>query len=354
MYNSRNTDIWIRSYLESLLRKRAVFTQGAVRHLHFMIADHFEPYCGNAGVETAHRRVARWCDEYSRLGSAVSDSVGETPKHTFFYPEEEYDPVVLDQLATLCREGAGDVEIHLHHDNDTSSGLRDKLVRFKNILHKSHGLLRRSSETGEILFGFVHGNWALDNSRRDGRWCGVNDELRVLKEAGCYADFTLPSAPSDTQTKKINSIYYATDDPEKPKSHDTGVDVEAGRPPEGDLMIIQGPLTLNWRRRKWGIFPRIENGEVSHDATVRKDRIGMWAENAPSVAGNAENIFLKVHTHGCNDRNLRYLLGDRGLATLYSQLMEYCDRENISLHFTTAFGIYTKIKEIEGCDATLG
>ena len=59
----------------------------------------------------------------------------------------------------------------------------------------------------------------------DGRCCGVNDEIDILRETGCYADFTLPSSPSPTQTRKINSIYYAVDDPLEPKSHDWGTDV---------------------------------------------------------------------------------------------------------------------------------
>ena len=68
-----------------------------------------------------------------------------------------------------------------------------------------HGLLSRDRYTGEVGYGFIHGNWALDNSRPDGRMCGVDNELDVLRETGCYADFTLPSAPSPTQTRKINS-----------------------------------------------------------------------------------------------------------------------------------------------------
>jgi hypothetical protein len=327
-----------------------IFSQGTVRHLHFMIADHFEPYWGNAGEKIARQRMDRWSTDYPCRVSSVKDSFGRSPKHTFFYPEEEYDPIILDQLGSLCRYGGGDVEIHLHHDNDTSAGLREKLNRFKKTLHDSHGLLRKNPVTGEILYGFIHGNWALDNSRKDGKWCGVNDELRVLKETGCYADFTLPSAPSETQTTKINSIYYATDDVERPKSHDDGVDVEAGGIPAGDLMIIQGPLTLNWRSRKWGVFPRIENGELSCDAPVHPDRIRLWVLNAPQVIGKPEHRFLKIHTHGCNDKNFKYLLYSGGLTDLYGMLAEYCAKENIHLHFTDAFGMYRKVKELEGCD----
>ena len=51
-------------------------------------------------------------------------------------------------------------------------------------------------------FGFAPRNWALCNARRDGRWCGVNDELGVLRRTGCYADFTLPSATGEPVTRR--------------------------------------------------------------------------------------------------------------------------------------------------------
>ena len=41
----------------------------------------------------------------------------------------------------------------------------------------------------------------------------VNNELEILRDTGCYADFTMPSAPHPTQTWKINSIYSASDRP---------------------------------------------------------------------------------------------------------------------------------------------
>ena len=111
-------------------------------------------------------------------------------------------------------------------------------------MSQRHGLLARHRETGELAYGFIHGNWSLCNARPDGRWCGVNGELDVLRRTGCYADFTLPAAPDPAQTRKINSIYYALDDPQKPKSHDWGVDAGSVPPPLKGLMLIQGPLLL--------------------------------------------------------------------------------------------------------------
>src|SRR5205807_7032093 len=196
---------------------------------------------GGVSAERARGRVETWVRDYPRRLGAFRDSDGRPPKHSFFYPLETYNAEHLDALTELCRAGYGEVEVHLHHDHDTGEALRAKLLAYKELLQRRHGLLARNRQTGEVMYGFIHGNWALDNSRPDGRWCGVNNELDILRETGCYADFTLPSAPSPTQTRQINSTYYAVDDPCRPKSHDRGVPVAVGTPPAKSLMLVQGP-----------------------------------------------------------------------------------------------------------------
>ena len=62
-------------------------------------------------------------------------------------------------------------------------------------VYNEEGDLPWTGERSEVGYAFIHGNWSLCNSRPDGRYCGVNNELDVLRETGCYADFTLPSAP---------------------------------------------------------------------------------------------------------------------------------------------------------------
>ena len=280
-------------------------------HVLLAVCDHYEPKRGRVPpAKSSGARVQQWLDEYPRLFDRFRDSDGFPPRYSFFYPIDEYEPEYLDMLAGLCRAGYGEVEVHLHHDNDTAENLRHTLLDFKSTLSQRHGLLSRDKETGEIVYGFIHGNWALDNSRCDGRWCGVNNELDVLRETGCYADFTLPSAPSETQTRKINSIYWAVDDPKKPKSHDTGTDLGTAPRPADSLLMIQGPLLLDWGRRKFGLVPRVENACLQKSQPPDERRLDLWLRACVNVPTRPNCVFVKLHTHGVNEPNQDVLLGD--------------------------------------------
>ncbi|HZW32269.1 MAG TPA: hypothetical protein VFF52_16270 [Isosphaeraceae bacterium] len=305
----RSLDRWLPSYLEETARRRPP-RAGEPVHLLLAIADHFEPGRDGVAPAVARARVDRWVQDYPRLFGALCDSDGRPPRHTFFYPIDEYQPEHLDALVPLCRAGYGEVEVHLHHDGDRPEQLRAQLLHFKDILAARHGLLPRHRDTGERAYGFVHGNWALDNARPDGRCCGVNNELDILRQTGCYADFTLPSAPSPTQTRKINSIYYATDDPHRPKSHDSGIDVGAGPAPPEALLLIQGPLLLDWSDRKWGILPHVENGCLQESQPPRIDRLDLWLTARVQVRTRPDWFFVKLYTHGAEDYNMRVLLDE--------------------------------------------
>ena len=197
------------------------------------------------------------------------------------------------------------------------------------------------------MWSFIHGNWALDNSREDGRWCGVNNELQVLKDMGCYADFTLPSAPSDTQTSTVNSIYYATDDPHKPKSHDAGIPVHVGGSPVGDLMIIQGPLTFLWKLKGIIPIPGIESGDIRTSSPPTKARVDAWIKTGIHVKGKPEWVFVKVHTHGAQERDMNTLLGPPA-EEMFSYLeQQYNDGGQYCLHYVTAREMYNIVRAAE-------
>jgi hypothetical protein len=299
---------WLGPYLASLSRRRAP-RPGDPVHVLLCIADHFEPAWRRPDPIDAQACVLHWASEYPRLFGSFRDSDGRAPQHTFFYPVEQYRAEHLDELAGLCRAGYGEVEIQLHHDNDTADNLRRRLRGAKGALAQGHGLLSRDSETGDVVYGFVHGNWALDNARCDGRWCGVNNELDVLRETGCYADFTLPSAPSETQTRTINSIYWAVDDPQKPKSHDGGLEVGTVSRPGNSLLMIQGPLLLNWNQRKYGLLPRIENACIQGNQPPTMERLDLWLRAQVRVPERPDWYFVKLHTHGAAGPDMAVVLG---------------------------------------------
>ena len=340
---AKNMHIWLPAYIG---RKKRPAHAGPT-HIMFCFVDHFEPRWNGADYAAEIRRVDRWADGYPRLAKKHRDADGCYPKHCFYYPEEEYRKEHLDKIEALCRQGFGEIEIHLHHDNDTEAGLREKLSRFTKNLHDTHGALSQYPGTDKLAWGFVHGDWALDNSEASGTDCGVNNELIILREEGCYADFTLPSAPSNTQTAKINSIYYALDDPHKPKSHNTGKDVEVGGKPWGDLMIIQGPLMLNWKNRKWGLLPRIENADIRTSYPPSVDRIALWMEAGVHVQGRPEWLFIKVHTHGTQENDMDALLG-KPVDDMFSELENnYNDGEKYVLHYVSTREMYNIIKAAE-------
>ncbi len=349
VFFSRNIHIWLPGYI---IRKRTKINASSdtQKHIIFAIADHFEPKWNNATEEQEQDRVSIWMENYPKMALRHKDSDGKCPQHTWFYPYDEFRDWQMEKLSELCSHGYGEIELHLHHDNDTAESLITKIESAKKVF-SSYSALDRHKDVndGRIYYSFVHGNWSLDNSRKDGRWCGVNNELQILKDTGCYADFTMPSAPSETQSRKINSIYYATDDPNRPKSYDVGVDVAVGKKPSGDLMMVQGPLCLNWKRRKYSIFPRVENGEITAYNPPNPDRIDLWIAQHIHVIGRPEWIFVKVYTHGAQDKNCKVFFGKDGLLDkMYSYLEgSYNDGVRYKLHYTTTREMYNIIKAAE-------
>lgn len=338
----RNMQIWIFSYLRNLFKKKIEIKKQKV---YFCLADHYEPYFGGATKDKARGLVDKWINNYKKVAMQHIDSDGKHPKHSYFYPIEEYDSYILDKIKGICDDGLGDLDIHLHHDNDSSDNLSNTLTSFKKLLFNEHGLLRKD-KNNNIVYGFIHGNWALDNSRPDGKWCGVDDEIDVLLQTGCVFDMTMPSAPSDTQTKTINSLYFAKEDG-KCKSHNVGVAVKKGEWRENELLMIQGPLELNWKNRKAGVIPRIESGELSYDSPPRRERISLWRKADVTIKGLEEHIFIKLYTHGLQEKNMKMFYELNGFNDLWTYLEdEFRDKENTSLHYVSAWEMYEVIKSL--------
>jgi|HubBroStandDraft_1064217.scaffolds.fasta_scaffold07632_1 hypothetical protein len=321
----RHAEIWLPGYARDRLRVRG---RKPVKRVWLAFTDHFEPLWSRADEDTASRRVGRWATNWPRIAARFQDSAGRPPRYTFFYPEEEYRPHLLSALEPLVRAGIGDVEIHLHHDGEGEQNFIDRMSSFIEILRTRHGFLR--TKNGKPVFGFIHGLWALDNSRPDGRFCGLNNEITLLRDLGCYADFTMPSVPSPTQARLLNVIYWAVDDPNLPKSYDTGMPVSVGCNSVGDLLLIPGPFGIRWRER---IFPRLEVGELASYDPANYLRVRRWLDLAPRIG---DDMFLKLHTHGAQERHATLLL-EGGLERTLELMALACAEAGYALYFASAW-----------------
>ena len=81
---------WLPAYIQSVLARRQP-PSGPV-HVMFCFVDHFEPRWGGADYATERARMARWCSGYPELCASHRDADGKPPRHTYFFPEEEYRP----------------------------------------------------------------------------------------------------------------------------------------------------------------------------------------------------------------------------------------------------------------------
>lgn len=327
----RHAELWLAPYLKDRLRRAVRPTKP--KRAWVLFADHFEPLGRSLSAAEALRKVAAWSERWPRIAEdAPTDAAGQRPQYTFFYPQEEYRHELLEGIAQTVRLGVGDVEVHLHHDNEQRESFIRKVTEFCHRLTDDHGLLRQ--QDGRTVFGFIHGNWALDNSRPDGKRCGLNGEIALLRDLGCYADFTMPSLPSATQGRVVNQIYWCTNHPDnRPRSFDRGIEATVGGGRRGDLLMITGPVGIRFGER---LLPRMETGEIAGYDLPTPARVRRWFDLAPSIG---EDLFLKLYTHGADDRNMEPLL-DHGLANLYRWLAEEMNRRGIEMHWATAWQMY--------------
>ena len=344
MHLLRHAEIWLVPYLTDRCN-RLLDNGPRPTQLWLLIADHFEPLRGKANIGTGLERVRMWRQKWPEIArSSCPDSDGRPPQYTFFYPEEEYRPELIEPLAEMVQAGIADVEVHIHHDRESRERFIERMSTFCETLRSRHGLLRVVN--GRTMFGFIHGNWALDNSLPGGKWCGLNDEISILRDLGCYADFTMPSGNSHSQARTVNQIYWCTDDPEKPKSYDYGKRVEIGGGCSGDLLIIPGPLGLRYRNR---LLPRMETGEVAAYDPVNENRVARWFDLAPQVGSD---LFLKLYAHGALESNAASMLGG-DLRRLFRLISNEVRARGMKLIYATAWQMYLGISDLcDGADAT--
>jgi hypothetical protein len=336
MFHKKKMQYWLVPYLKwELANERS--TKKPV-HIMLYIVDHFEP--------TTMENMKNWTKRWPGIVKGHQDADGVVPQYTWAYFLDGYDKEILSELAKLAKWGYGEIEIQLHHSNDTPETFRQKLREGKRRFHEVGAAL---TVDGKEHFAYVAGNWALDNSIiRDGRnWSGVNSELKILREEGCFADVTMPPAMGMAMPKLLNVNYYAKDDPQKNKSYATGKVVQVGGRDYGDLMILQGPLSINIRDWRKKFYPDINTSNIQASDPPDPLRIDEWVRVGIHVKEKPEWVFIKLHTHGAHPPIRELLLSDT-MGDMFSYFeSHYNDGREHVLHYVTAREAYNIVKAAE-------
>jgi hypothetical protein len=324
---ARGYTMFFRDYVRWLMTPAPRTSRGPV-DVFVLFVDHFEPDYDAA-------RVSAWSRRYKALAARHHDSVGRPPQHTFFYPAEQANPEIFSELRGLTQAGLGEVELHFHHDFDTAATLREKLEQGIAEMQRYGFLL---TVKGDTHFGFIHGNWGLDNA--DGPWlCGVNEELKLLRELGCYADFTFPSVYDWAQPPLVNRIYAAKDD-ERPKSY-----AEAWPLTEldhsGTLMIFEGPLVFAPSFNVKHLFFDLDDGDIHAAVPATARRADSWIRANVHVPERPDWVFVKLFAHGISTTgDEEAILGQAFDDTLSYLEGRYNDGREYRLRYITAREAY--------------
>jgi hypothetical protein len=332
---------WLPSYGWQRLTRRA--PAGGV-HLIIALADHYEPSIvpGNgaarAPLDEQERRVEEWCRQCPQVMDRWRDHDGMPFRHSYFFPAEQYERAIVDRLAQHCHAGWGDIEIHLHHGieaPDTADSTRRQLLEFRDILAERHGCLSYRNDDSAPQYAFVHGNFALANSV-GGYGCGVDSEMQILAETGCYADLTMPAAAFHrAQIGKINSLYECGLPLDRRAPHAAGRDLEAGLAPKVFPLQVQGPLMLDFDRSSRSGFGRFENAALTAANPPSLRRLKLWKKAGITVHGRPDWLFIKLHTHSMDPTQKDAVLGD-SFQKFLRELVEGADQRRENLHFVTA------------------
>jgi hypothetical protein len=311
------------------------------KHVVILVANHFEPSWREVGHHDIDTQI-RLLEDYSKLAGKTCNSIvgsdGVKFQHTNFFPIEQYDSRLLDIVAQMQSDGLGEAEIHLHHGvekPDTAENLRNTLVEGRDVFAEKHKLLSRFDGKGEPKYAFVHGNLALANSS-GGEMCGVDEEMKILAETGCYADFTLPTAPDRTQVPIINSIYECGMPLNEAIPHRKKKTIVDGN----DLnlpIIFQGPLVFNWTRKVNGIpIPRIDDGALVDNQTTDLRRFKRLISSNITVAGKSDWVFVKLYCHGFFTHDQKACIGE-GAERFFGEILEDSEKTGaFDLYFASA------------------
>ena len=280
------------------------------------------------------------------------DSDGRPPRHTFFYPVEEYEPEYLDALAGLCRaglrRGRGPPAPRRRHGRRPAA---DAAASSRTTLADRHGLLsrdradRRARPTASST---ATGPWTTPARTAGG--AASTTSWTSCARPGCYADFTLPSAPSPTQTPQDQQHLLRGRRPAPARSRTTpGRDVGDGPARPTAAAADPGAAACSTGgSRKWGLLPRIENGCLqgsqppTHRA-ARRSGCGRASRSRPGPTGSSSSCTPTA----ADEANQPVLLGEP-MVRFHEALADRPRRDpHFHFHYVTAREMYNLARAAE-------
>jgi hypothetical protein len=218
---------------------------------------------------------------------------------------------------------------------DTAENTRRQLVEFRDALVFNHGSLSFLDGSDQPRYAFVHGNFALANSA-GGYACGVDTEMEILADTGCYADFTMPTAAfHPAQIGKVNSLYECALPLNEQAPHRKGRDLHHNRPLETFPIIVQGPLMLDFDKNARNRVGRFENAALTGVNPPSLRRLRLWKQAAISIQGRPDWIFIKLHSHSMDPTQEDAVMGG-AMQRFLADLVEGAQERREILHFVTA------------------
>jgi len=95
--------------------------------------------------------------------------------------------------------------------------------------------------------------------------------------------------------------------------------------------MVQGPLMLDWSKKKRGVFPGIENGCLQATQPPSVARLEQWLRARIQVAARPDWFFVKLHAHGAPEHDHEALLG-APMVQFHEDLARLA-RDNPKFHF---------------------
>lgn len=219
----------------------------------------------------------------------------------------------MQRLAEFCHLGWGRLKFTCTGltESITAEETEKQLTSFRDVLAHDHVCLSYEEGDAQPKYAFIHGNLTLANCA-NGFACGIDNEMQLLADTGCYVDMTyLTAVFHPAQIGMINSIYECALPLNDRAPQRLGQELKVGSPVTRFPFLIQGPWMMDFDRSARSGWGRIENAALTGPNPSSLRRLGLWKNARVAVGGRPDWLFIKLHTHGMAPADMDTMLGPR-------------------------------------------